>query len=148
MAQIDYKDPAAIQEPTEKLRFEGTIELGGTVAGEMLGVLFSEESNVNGTLQFQGSVQINGTFKGAVTTNDVLIIGERATIEAEISCGSVIVKGNVTGNIKARDSVALQSGAQVKGDITSPALSVDKGAVFDGTSRMGTTPLKSRRANH
>jgi cytoskeletal protein CcmA (bactofilin family) len=144
MAQIDYKDPAATPEATEKLRFEGTIELGGNVAGEMLGVLFSEESNVNGTLKFQGSVQINGTFRGAVTTNDVLIVGERATIEAEITCGSVVVKGDVTGNIKARDSVALHTGAHVRGDITSPALSVDKGAMFDGTSRMGTSPSKRR----
>jgi cytoskeletal protein CcmA (bactofilin family) len=144
MAQMDVKEPTFSQELTEKLRFEGTVEVGGTVTGEMLSVLFRKESNVNGKLQFQGDLEIDGTFSGAVTTDDGLVVGEHAVINAEITCGSVIVKGDVTGNITARDQVALESGARVKGDITSPSLSVAKGATFDGTSQMGTTASRKR----
>jgi cytoskeletal protein CcmA (bactofilin family) len=144
MAQMDVKEPTFSQELTEKLRFEGTVEVGGTVTGEMLSVLFRKESNVNGKLQFQGDLEIDGTFSGAVSTNDGLVVGEHAVINAEITCGSVIVKGDVTGNITARDQVALESGARVKGDITSPSLSVAKGATFDGTSQMGTTASRKR----
>jgi cytoskeletal protein CcmA (bactofilin family) len=144
MAQMDIKDPTFTQELTEKLRFEGTVEVGGTVTGEMLSVLFRKESTVNGKLQFQGDLEIDGTFSGAVSTNDGLVVGEHAVINAEITCGSVIVKGDVTGNITARDMVALESGARVKGDITSPSLSVAKGATFDGASQMGTTASRKR----
>ena len=147
MAQIDVKEETVAQDMTGKLKFEGTVEVGGTVTGDMLSVLFRKESNVNGKLQFQGDLEIDGTFSGAVTTDDGLVIGENATVNAEISCGSVIVKGDVTGNITARDMVALEGGAHVKGDITSPSLSVAKGATFDGSSRMGTVSAKSRRPN-
>ena len=43
--------------------------------------------------------------------------------------------------------VALESGAHVKGDISSPSLSVAKGATFDGSSRMGTVASKRQRPN-
>src|SRR5690242_3869278 len=127
-------------ETNRRLRFVGTVELGGAVTGQMLGILFGPESNVDGQLQFEGPVEIEGTYKGAIKTSDTLKIGEHAVIEANITCGSAVVKGQVTGNIVARDAVTLQTGARVKGDITAPALSMEKGATFDGLSRMGSTP--------
>jgi len=128
-----------------KLRFEGTVELGGTVTGQMLGILFGPDSDVNGRLQYAGPVHIDGTFRGAITTNDALVIGEHATIDADVTCGSAVVRGTITGNITATDSVALETQARVKGDITAPSLAVAKGAMFDGVSRMGTLPSKRRR---
>ena len=125
-------------EGNHRLRFVGTVELGGAVTGQMLGILFGPESNVDGRLQFDGAVEIDGSYKGAIKTSDVLKVGAQAVIEADITCGSAVVKGQVTGNIIARDYVTLQQGARVKGDITSPALSMEKGSTFDGLSRMGT----------
>ena len=145
MAQAEITEQSATHEMSEKLRFEGTVEVSGAVTGQMLSVLFGEESHVNGKLFFKGAVQIDGTFSGAVTTDDVLIVGERATIQADITCGSAVVNGNVTGNITARESVALQGKAEVKGDITSPSLSIERGVMFDGSSRMDPTPAKTRR---
>lgn len=133
---------AAVREPdaNRKLQFEGTVEVDGTFTGQMLNALFGADSQVNGKLRFEGAMQIDGTFTGSITTDDLLIIGERAKIAADINCGSAIVSGEVTGNIKARDSVELHGHARVKGDITSPTLGIDKGAVFDGSSKMVGTP--------
>ena len=138
--EVKHDTPASgyATEENHRLRFVGTVELGGAVTGQMLGILFGPESNVDGRLQFDGAVEIDGSYKGAIKTSDQLKVGERAVIEADITCGSAIVKGQVTGNIIARDYVALQSGARVKGDITAPAMSMEKGATFDGLSRMGT----------
>jgi len=151
MAQVEISEqrPASEQadmsETSEKLRFEGTVAVSGAVTGQMLSVLFAEESTVDGKLHFKGAVTIDGTFSGSVTTDDVLIVGERATIKADITCGSAVVKGEVTGNITARDSVALEGHAQVRGDIASPTLSIERGVMFDGASRMGTAPAKTKR---
>jgi len=120
-----------------KLQFEGTVEVEGTFTGQMLNALFGPDSQVNGKLRFEGAVQIDGTFTGSITTNDLLVIGEHAKIEANISCGSAEVSGEVTGNITAVESVQLHGHARVKGDIASPSLAIDKGAVFDGLSKMG-----------
>jgi len=65
-----------------------------------------------------------------------LIIGEGAKVMADITCGSVIINGDVTGNVKATEMVELHKPAKVKGDITTPSLMIDKGVVFDGNSKM------------
>jgi len=127
-----------------KLHFEGTVELGGTVTGQMLGILFGPESDVNGRLRFGGPVQIDGTFRGAITTDDALLVGEHAKIDADITCGSATVHGTITGNITAKDAVSLESTAHVKGDVSAPSLSVAKGASFDGLSRMGTVSASGK----
>jgi cytoskeletal protein CcmA (bactofilin family) len=119
-----------------KLMFEGTVEVDGTFTGQMLNALFGPDSQVNGKLRFEGAVQIDGTFTGSIITNDLLIIGERAKITADINCGSAIVSGEVTGNITAAESVELQGHARVKGDIATPTFAVGKGAMFDGVSKM------------
>jgi len=137
---ISREEHVIDQDANRKLQFEGTVEVEGTFMGQMLNALFGPDSQVNGKLHFEGAVQIDGTFTGSITTSDLLIIGEHAKIAADISCGSAVVSGEVTGNIRARDSVALQGHARVKGDITTPAFAMDKGAVFDGVSKMRTTP--------
>jgi len=127
------------------LHFEGSVDLGGTVKGEVLTVLFGPDSTVNGKLRFNGSVRIDGSFRGAIKTNDELTVGESATIEADINCGSAVVAGEVVGNISATTSVELAATARVKGDVTSPSLTVARGAMFDGASRMGTTARRPTR---
>jgi cytoskeletal protein CcmA (bactofilin family) len=119
-----------------KLRFVGTVQVEGTFTGETLNALLGHGAEVNGKLRFEGTVRIDGTFKGEITTNDLLIIGEGAKIAANISCGSVVVNGEVTGNITASESVELHRPARVKGDIATPSLTIDKGVVFDGSSKM------------
>src|SRR5213593_4380113 len=98
------------------------------------------DPNANRKLQFEGAVQIDGTFTGSISTNDLLIIGEHAKIAADVNCGSAVVSGEVTGNITAGGAVELHKGAHVKGDISTPTLAIDKGAVFDGLSRMLGAP--------
>lgn len=126
-----------------KLQFEGTVEVEGAFIGQVLDALFGPDSQVNGKLRFEGTVQIDGTFTGSIRTSDLLIIGEHAKIAADIDCGSAIVSGEVVGNIAASDSVELRGKARVKGDIATPTLAIDKGAVFDGISRMLGTPARS-----
>jgi cytoskeletal protein CcmA (bactofilin family) len=125
---------------TRKLQFEGTVEVEGTFSGQVLNALFGPDSQVNGKLHFEGAVQIDGTFNGSITTNDLLIIGDHAKIAADINCGSAVVSGEVTGNITASGAVELRKGAHVKGDIATPTLGIDKGAVFDGLSKMVSAP--------
>jgi cytoskeletal protein CcmA (bactofilin family) len=107
-----------------------------TPADNALNALLGRGSEFDGKLSFEGTVRIDGTFAGEITTNDILIIGEGAKVTADITCGSVVINGEVTGNVKATDSVELHKPAKVKGDITSPSLMIEKGVQFDGNSKM------------
>lgn len=111
-------------------------ERAHTPADNALNALLGRGSEFDGKLSFEGTVRIDGTFAGEITTNDILIIGEGAKVTADITCGSVVINGDVTGNVKATESVELHKPAKVKGDITSPSLMIEKGVQFDGSSKM------------
>src|SRR5689334_2583489 len=89
-----------------------------------------------GKLTFDGTVRIDGRFKGEVFSDDVLVIGEGAHVEAEIDIGEVIIQGTVVGNIKAKRSIEIHAPGRVKGDLHSPSLQIDKGVIFEGRSFM------------
>src|SRR3954463_3602866 len=89
-----------------------------------------------GKLTFDGTVRIDGRFKGEVFSDDVLVIGEGAHVEAEIDIGEVIVQGTVVGNIKAKRSIEIPAPGRVRGALHSPSLQIDKGVIFEGRSFM------------
>ena len=94
-----------------------------------------------GKLTFEGTVRIDGRFRGEVFSDDVLVIGEGALVEAEIDIGEVIIQGTVVGNIKAKRSIEIHAPGRVKGDIHTPSLQIDKGVMFEGRSFMeGAVP--------
>ena len=89
-------------------------------------------------------MRIDATFVGSIITNDVLVVGETARIDANITCGTILVHGEVNGNIQAKSGVEIHGGAKVRGDVETPSLMVEKGAFFQGASRMD--PAKAARA--
>jgi cytoskeletal protein CcmA (bactofilin family) len=98
--------------------------------------LLGRGATFEGKLTFEGTVRIDGRFKGEVFSDDVLVIGEGAHVEAEIDIGEVIVQGTVVGNIKAKRSIEIHAPGRVKGDIHTPSLQIDKGVIFEGRSFM------------
>jgi cytoskeletal protein CcmA (bactofilin family) len=108
-------------------------QLGSTAS---LNAMLGAGSVFEGKLHFEGQVRIDGTFTGEITTTDLLVIGEGAKVSATINCGSVEIKGNITGNVNASESIVLRATAHVEADIYSPSLTIDKGAVFEGNTRM------------
>jgi len=105
-------------------------------AGGATDLSLGEGAEFEGKLTFKGTVRIDATFKGSITTNDVLVVGEHARIDAEISCGTVVVHGEVNGNIKAKVAVELHQPARVRGNIETPSLSVEKGVLVQGELKM------------
>ncbi len=127
-----------------------------TAARHTLGeitTLLGRGAAFEGKLTFEGTVRIDGRFRGEVFSDDVLVIGEGAVVEAEIDIGEVIIQGTVIGNIKAKRSIEIQAPGRVKGDIHTPMLQIDKGVIFEGRSFMEgatgqkTAPPSAPRAN-
>jgi len=101
-----------------------------------LNALLGRGSEFDGKLTFEGTVRIDGKFTGSIVTNDVLVVGEGAKISAEISCGTLIVHGEVQGNIRAKTLVEFHQPARIRGNVETPALMVEKGVSFDGQCKM------------
>lgn len=101
-----------------------------------LNALLGRGSEFEGKLTFEGTVRIDGKFTGTIVTNDVLVVGEGAKVSAEITCGTVIVHGEVTGNIRAKNAIELHHPAKMRGNIESPSLMIEKGVMFEGQAKM------------
>jgi cytoskeletal protein CcmA (bactofilin family) len=106
-----------------------------TAAGEIT-TLLGRGATFEGKLTFEGTVRIDGRFKGEVFTDDVLVIGEGAIVEAQIDVGEVIIQGTVIGNVTAKRSIEIHAPGRVKGDLHTPSLQIDKGVMFEGRSFM------------
>lgn len=103
--------------------------------------LLGRGTRFEGKLFFQGRVRIDGELRGEIHSDDVLIIGEGADIEAEIDVATVIVKGGkVRGNIRARTAIELHVPAHVVGNLHSPSLVIEKGVTVEGSCTMAPVP--------
>lgn len=127
---------------TAPARREGIVSEISTLLGR--GTAFE------GKLTFEGTVRVDGKLKGEVFSDDILIIGEGATVEAEIDIGEIIIQGTVIGNIRARRSIEVLAPGRVKGDLHTPSLQIEKGVIFEGRSFMegmsagaGAAPAKA-----
>jgi cytoskeletal protein CcmA (bactofilin family) len=115
------------------------------IKGE-INTLLGRGSEFEGKLTFEGTVRIDGKIKGEIFSDDILVVGEGAEVQCEISVGVVIVEGNVTGNIRAKRAVELHAPAKVKGNIVTPSLFIDKGVIFEGNCKMeGVETLTTNR---
>lgn len=96
------------------------------------------DASMQGSLSFKDPVnlRINGRFEGILNTKGNLMIGEHASVNADITGESIIVAGKINGNISALKELKLISPACVVGDITAPLLSIAEGAVFEGNCKM------------
>jgi cytoskeletal protein CcmA (bactofilin family) len=79
---------------------------------------------------------MDAVFIGTIVTKDVLIIGEGGRIDAEITCGTIIIHGEVNGKVQATTTVEIHRTAKVRGDIETASLAVEKGAIFQGSCKM------------
>jgi cytoskeletal protein CcmA (bactofilin family) len=122
--------PARREEPAPAPRRE---ELAPASPGTDL--LLGPGAEFDGKLTFRGTVRIDAKFTGSITTSDVLVVGEHARIDAEITCGTVVVHGEVNGNVRASSAVELRHTGRIRGDVTSPSLLVEKGGLLQGAVR-------------
>ena len=87
---------------------------------------------LEGKMKFRGTVNIEGRFKGEISAEGTLIIGDKAILEAEIHVSSIAITGQVKGNIKADKKIEIHAPGKVWGDIQAPVIEIHPGAVLQG----------------
>ena len=98
-----------------------------------------------GVIKYEGNVRIDGQLDGEVHANGTLYLGEQAVLTAKISAQTVISKGQITGDITARDKVQLLAPAVINGSVVTTSLLMEEGVIFNGTIEMD--PSSSSRSS-
>ena len=106
---------------------------------------------IKGELKGREDLTIEGQVEGKIELKDhVLTIGSNGKINAQVFAKTLIVLGEVNGNISASDKVEIRDGGAVDGDIVSPRVAIAKGAHFRGSVDMqrkgeqSSTPPQAR----
>ena len=90
---------------------------------------------IKGEIQSPYDIRIDGTFEGKILTKGRVVIGESAVIKGDIICENIDLWGKVEGELFVKDTLALKEGCKMNGNINISRLSVELGAIFNGTCR-------------
>ncbi len=111
---------------------------GGSMAKDEINAFLGAGTSYEGKLHFEGSVRIDGTFQGEVTSEGTLVVGQDAKVKGLIHVGQLVLSGQFRGTIEAREKVVLHRTAQLVGTVNTPTLVMEEGAVLEGKVNMGT----------
>ena len=108
-----------------------TVNIGKSVVikGELSG---SEDLTIEG--QVDGKIELR---------QNVLTIGPNGKIKAQVFAKSVVILGEVTGNVTASEKVDIRDNGSVDGDIAAPRVAIAEGAHFRGSIDMQRTGGKA-----
>jgi cytoskeletal protein CcmA (bactofilin family) len=105
---------------------EGT--LSGFVGG---GTVLTGEAN------FKAMMRVDGHLSGRVSsTSGTLIVGANGKVDANIEVAVAVIHGTINGDIIATQRLELGRAAKVNGNIQTPSLIIEQGAVFEGSCKM------------
>ncbi len=90
----------------------------------------------HGKLRFQGAVRIDGRFFGEIVSEGALIVGKDACIEAQAHVGELHLAGSMSGKIRAQSRTIIHKNGHLKGELHTPSLLVEEGAVIDAAILM------------
>ena len=103
-------------------------------------------SSFEGAIEFQGTIRVDGKVSGKISSNGgTLIVGEKASIDADVSVNVAVVMGEVNGTIDAKDRIEVYPPGRIGGDIQAPVISVEPGGIFNGTCTMKSPGDSSTR---
>jgi cytoskeletal protein CcmA (bactofilin family) len=92
---------------------------------------------LKGEVQFKDLMRIDGHFNGKINSEGGrLIVSNNGTIDADVRVAVAQIHGTVNGNIVASKKIEMGRTSKVIGNIETPELTIEQGAVFDGDCRM------------
>ena len=101
--------------------------------GKRLNSFLGEGTQIEGDLKFNGTLRIDGCFKGEIAATGSLFVGETAVIEADIHTTNVLNSGEIRGSVYADEVIELVEPGKVHGNIEAPNIVIHPGVFFEGT---------------
>lgn len=92
---------------------------------------------ITGEASFKSMLRIDGRFSGRITSETgTLVVGAGGQVDANIEVNVATIHGVVNGDIIASQRIELGRASKLNGNIQTPSLVIEQGAVFEGSSKM------------
>ena len=112
--------------------------IGEMWAEERSRIAVSRNSNISGKLSYQGPVRIDGKLRGEVTSTEVIVISETASVDGRVRAPRILLLGSFEGEVSGAETVVLGPSARAKGRIQSQRLTVCEGARLEADLAVGS----------
>ena len=101
-----------------------------------------EGTRIEGTINSDSNLRIDGEFKGQLVTKGRLVVGLKGKVSGTVNCLCCDVEGTLEGEVTVLELLSMKSSSTVQGDLYYGQLSVEAGAKALGTFRMGISEDK------
>ena len=92
---------------------------------------------VTGEANFKAMMRVDGHLSGRVSSSSgTLIVGANGKVDANIEVAVAVIHGTINGDIIATQRLELGRAARVNGNIQTPSLIIEQGAMFEGSCKM------------
>jgi len=125
----------------QKPKANGVISTASTTSSNSL----VQGTNVEGTLQADKDIRIDGTLKGTLHCKGKVIIGPTGYIVGDVTCENAVIEGRFEGILIVGDVLHVKETAKIEGDVSTQKLVVQPGSIFNVKCKMGTQSGTSRK---
>ncbi len=138
--------PTFATAPTPPRAVSETDALARDLKDGLVGGFVGVHSVVSGETNFKGMLRVDGRVSGRINSQDgTLIVSAGGQVAADIEVAVAKINGTVNGDIHARERIEFGRTARVSGNIHTPALIIEQGAIFEGSCRMTEQPAEQTR---
>jgi cytoskeletal protein CcmA (bactofilin family) len=98
--------------------------------------LIGATTRIEGNVIFSGGLRVDGVVRGNVSAlpdqPGTLVVSAEARIDGEVQAAHIVVTGAINGPVHATETLELQAGSKVKGDVYYKSIEIHQGAVLEG----------------
>lgn len=92
---------------------------------------------VEGDLETEGTVRIDGKVKGTIRASKAVIVGRDGVVDGDIFTQDAVVSGSVVGKLTAESRLELHATSRVEGEVHALRMQLEEGAMLNGSVHMG-----------
>jgi len=137
---------APVQTPAQSRAFSEKDAMARDIKDGVLNGFVGNGTVMSGEAVFKGMLRVDGNLTGRVSSEDgTLLVGTNGQVDANVKVSVATIHGTVNGDIVASKRIELGRSATVVGNIQTPALVIEQGAIFEGSCRMLPTGKEKSR---
>ncbi len=102
--------------------------------------MIGPQTKITGEISGDEDVEIAGRLEGTINLGKTVLIAQGARVDAKVHAKTVIIAGQVKGDVSADERVELLPSASLEGNIKGPKIVISEGAHFRGNVDMSSRP--------
>ncbi len=103
---------------------------------EKISNFLGNETKFEGKLTCRGTIRIDGHYKGEISAQGTLIVGEEGMVDSHVHARYIVISGEVHGDIVADEKIEIRPPGKVFGNIQAPSVVINQGVIFEGSCQM------------